>query len=54
MNTEQINKTTIEKFDYTKWQQEFFDKIPPNELNEKITEFAKNYKFEGNPDAILK
>ena len=38
----------MEKFDYTKWQQIFFDKIQPSELNEKIAEFAKNYKFEGN------
>ena len=24
-----------EKFDYTKWQREYFDAIPPRELNDK-------------------
>lgn len=55
VETEYFISTVIrEKFDYTKWQQEFFDKIPPNELKEKIADFAKNYKFEENPEVILK
>jgi hypothetical protein len=54
MNTEPISKSNIEKTDYTYWQQEYFDKFSPEELNEKVADFAKNYIFKGNPDSVLK
>ncbi len=54
MNTEQISKPNIEKFDYTKWQQNYFDKFSPEELNEKVADFAKTYTFKGNPNSVLK
>lgn len=43
-----------EKFDYTKWQQNYFDKFSPKELNEKVADFAKTYTFKGNPNSVLK
>ena len=55
LETEHFISTIIkEQFDYTKWQQEYFSNITPNELNEKVADFAKNYTFKGNPDSVLK
>ena len=55
LETEYFISTIIkEQFDYTKWQQEYFSNITPNELNEKVADFAKNYTFKGNPDSVLK
>ena len=53
-NNNPVITTTSEQSDYTKWQQEYFSNITPNELNEKVADFAKNYTFKGNPDSILK
>ena len=49
-----ISTVIREKFDYTKWQQEYFDEFSPEELNDKVADFAKNYTFKGNPDSVLK
>lgn len=43
-----------EKFDYTKWQQTYFDKLTVEELNEDIAIYSAKNHFKGNQDAILK
>ena len=53
-NNEPTTTITSEQFDYTKWQQEYFSNITPNELNEKVADFAKTYTFKGNPNSVLK
>ena len=53
-NNNPVITTTSEQSDYTKWQQEYFSNITPNELNEKVADFAKNYTFKRNPDSVLK
>lgn len=53
-NNKPASTITSEQSDYTKWQQEYFSNITPNELDEKVADFAKNYTFKGNPDSALK
>lgn len=42
-----------EKFDYTKWQQEYFDNMSKEELNNSINEFLKNHKHTGQAKTII-
>lgn len=37
-----------EKFDYTKWQQEFFDKKTPDEISREAAQFEEMHPFKGN------
>ena len=39
-----------EKFDYTKWQRDYFDAKTPTAIREEASQFEKNYPFTG--DAI--
>ena len=42
-----------EKFDYTKWQREYFDKIPNCEMHEKAVAYAKEHPYQGNAKIII-
>ena len=37
-----------EKFDYTRWQRDYFDKMAPGEFHENAVEYAKEHPFKGN------
>lgn len=37
-----------EKFDYTKWQKEYFDAKSPTEISEEASNFEKSHPFTGN------
>ena len=39
-----------EKFDYTKWQRDYFDAKTPEEISEEASSFEKSHPFTG--DAI--
>ncbi len=39
-----------EKFDYTKWQREFFDAKTPEEISREAAQYEKSHPFTG--DAI--
>ena len=41
-----------EKFDYTKWQRQYFDAMEPGEFHKKALEYAKNHPFEGNAERL--
>ena len=41
-----------EKFDYTRWQREYFDNMAPSEFNEKAVEYAKDHPFKGNAQKL--
>ena len=41
-----------EKFDYTRWQREYFDNMAPGEFNEKAVEYAKDHPFKGNAQKL--
>ena len=36
-----------EKFDYTRWQRDYFDKMPPGEFSSDAVQYAKDHPFEG-------
>lgn len=36
-----------EKFDYTKWQREYFDAKTPEEISREASEFEKEHPFKG-------
>ena len=42
-----------EKFDYTKWQREHFDKMSPEELNDAVKQYVEENPHEGNAKVIL-
>ena len=45
-----ISAIIREKFDYTKWQRDYFDEKTPAELREEASQFEKAHPFTG--DAI--
>ena len=45
-----ISKNIREKFDYTKWQREFFDAKTPEEISRETAQYEKSHPFTG--DAI--
>ena len=36
-----------EKFDYTEWQQKFYDKFPVGEVHKQAIEYAKTHPYTG-------
>ena len=41
-----------EKFDYTKWQRQYFDTMPSGEFHAKALEYAKTHPYVGNAERI--
>ncbi len=41
-----------EKFDYTKWQREYFDSMKPDEFHESAKEYASTHPFQGNAEKL--
>lgn len=37
-----------EKFDYTKWQRDYFDAKTPDEISREAAEYAKTNPYEGD------
>ena len=42
-----------EKFDYTKWQREHFDKIPEEQLHENAIQYAKEHPYKGKAKVLI-
>ena len=42
-----------EKFDYTKWQREHFDKIPAEQLYENAVQYAKEHPYKGKAKVLI-
>ena len=42
-----IHFITSNRFDYTEWQREHYDKIPDKELRQNMIEFCKAHPFKG-------
>ncbi len=54
IETEQfISVIKQEKFDYTKWQREFFDAIPPERLDREAAAYASEHPYEGNAKVLI-
>jgi len=41
-----------ENFDYTKWQREYFDKMPEGEFTKAAAEYARNNEYTGTGEEI--
>ena len=41
-----------EKFDYTKWQRQYFDSMSPGELSQKAKEYAEAHPYTGNAERL--
>ena len=37
-----------EKFDYTRWQREYFDRMSPEEISQAAEKFEQNTPYTGN------
>jgi hypothetical protein len=42
-----------EQFDYTKWQQEYFDRMTPEEIDKAASQYAQAHPFKGEAKKIL-
>ena len=43
-----------EKFDYTKWQREYFDRMPAEKLDMEAAAYEKNHPHSGNAKIVIK
>lgn len=43
-----ISHIIREKFDYTKWQREYFDAKTPEEISKEACQFEESHPFTGN------
>lgn len=43
-----------EQFDYTKWQREYFDRIPADQLHEEAVAYAEAHPYQGKAKEIIK
>ena len=41
-----------EKFDYTRWQREYFDKMGPGEFQDQAIAYAKEHPFKGDAQKL--
>ena len=41
-----------EKFDYTKWQRQYFDEMSPGEFHDNAIEYAKQHPYTGNAEKL--
>ncbi len=42
-----------EKFDYTKWQQEHFDRMTPEQIDAEARQYVSDHPFNGNAQIVL-
>ena len=40
------------KFDYTRWQREYFDKMEPDRFNKEAVNYAKEHPFNGKAQRL--
>lgn len=57
MNTSEVLNRGMEcmgsKFDYTKWQREYFDRIPEKQLHEEAVAYAKAHPYQEAAKVIV-
>ena len=52
VDAEQFIAIIREKFDYTKWQRQYFDAMVPGEFREKALEYAKTHPYTGTAERL--
>ena len=54
LEAEQFIATVIrEKFDYTKWQRDYFDNKSPEQLHSEAVRYAKDHPYEGKAKILI-
>ena len=51
---EAVDFLQTESFDYTKWQQKYYDNIPPEQLRDSMKQFCKAHPFPGKKTIHIK
>ncbi|MBQ3918832.1 MAG: hypothetical protein II695_04090 [Oscillospiraceae bacterium] len=41
-----------ERFDYTRWQREYFDGLAPGEFHDKAIKYAKDHPYNGDAERL--
>lgn len=41
-----------EKFDYTKWQRQYFDQLPPGQFHQNALDYAKAHPYTGSAERL--
>jgi hypothetical protein len=47
-----ISLVIQERFDYTKWQREYFDKMPPGAFHAQALAYGKDHPYTGPADRL--
>ena len=47
-----ISMINREKFDYTKWQRDYFDRKTPEEISREAEEYERAHPFDGSAQRI--
>ena len=47
-----ITKIKRDKFDYTEWQREYFDKMSTEEIKKEFEEYVRTHPYKGNGEII--
>ena len=54
VETEQFISIIIrEKFDYTKWQQKYFDEMTPEQIDDGAKKYVEEHPFSGTAKFVL-
>ena len=48
-----ISLVMKEQFDYTEWQREHFDRMPPETIRERALAYAEKHPYSGDPSKRL-
>ena len=48
-----MNDDTIETFDYTEWQREYFDKISPEKLDSDMDRYFADHPYSGDSSKLI-
>ena len=52
MGLECLVEKIREKFDYTRWQREYFDKMQPGQVRKEALEYSRNHPHKGSGERI--
>ncbi len=47
-----ISAVIREKFDYTVWQRQYFDAMPPGKFNDDAVRYAKTHPYNGKAERL--
>lgn len=47
-----ISLVIRERFDYTKWQREYFDKMIPDDFHARAVEYAEKHPYTGTAERL--